>query len=56
MERQHDRDRERDEQLEAMHVPTAIETGEAPRPSQAEGDRQTVEEDLQDQASDSGGN
>jgi hypothetical protein len=48
MEREHDRDKQQDAQSEEMHVPTAIETGEAPRPSQAEGDRQTVEEDLQE--------
>ena len=31
-------------------VPTAVETGRSPRPSQAEGDRETVDEDLDDQA------
>jgi hypothetical protein len=31
-------------------VPTAVETGRSPRPSQAEGDRETVEEDLEEQA------
>jgi hypothetical protein len=30
-------------------VPTAVETGRSPRPSQAEGDRETVEEDLEEQ-------
>ena len=31
-------------------VPTARETGRSPRPSQAEGDRETIEEDLGDRS------
>ena len=40
---------DRDERREEVDVPTAEETGTGPRPSQAEGDRETIEQDLADQ-------
>jgi hypothetical protein len=49
-------EREKDQPSEQNDhdIPTIEETGRAPRPSQAEGDRETVEEDLGDRPSDTG--
>ena len=42
----------RREKAAADDEPTADETGRSPRPSQAEGDRETIESDLEDREQD----
>jgi hypothetical protein len=51
---EHDKERKhahRERARQAIDIPTALETGQAPRPSQAEGDRQEIEEDIDERAS-----